>query len=223
MPVNHVMKLLLTSSGVTSEPVKKSFLELIKKSPSRVIVAFIPTAGNPVKEEWYWELVKKDLATLKGMGFRSVIQVDISKVEPEIWKKQLSEADVIYIEGGNTFYLMDQIRKSGLDKELPQLLEKRTYVGVSAGSIVATPDISVASLEPPDENVAGLIDMGGLGLVDFEVCPHAPDMTSLESVKLFSKGRKWSMYTIADNSAVMVNDGEISFTGTGITKIDSAL
>lgn len=52
-----------------------------------------------------------------------------------MWGPQLEDADVFIFEGGNSFYLMEWINKSGLSLVLPELLKTKVYVGV-AGSIV---------------------------------------------------------------------------------------
>jgi len=57
----------------------------------------------------------------------------------EMWLPQVEEADVLFVGGGNEFYLSYWMEKSGLFDLLPGLLgQGGVYVGSSAGSMVVT-------------------------------------------------------------------------------------
>lgn len=77
--------------------------------------------------------------------------------------------DVVYIAGGDTRHLLSQARQSGLDKLIKQMVYAgKVYVGVSAGSLIATPNIG----EPFDPETAGLC------LVQAYLSVHAAPGTS---------------------------------------------
>lgn len=59
----------------------------------------------------------------------------------EQWRPRLQLADAIVMGGGDAGYLVNRFHQSGVAKALPGLLDERLYVGISAGSIVAGPDI----------------------------------------------------------------------------------
>ena len=83
----------------------------------------------------------------------------------------VSSYDVMYVCGGNTFYLLQEVRKNGFDKYIVDFINNGgLYVGVSAGSILVGPDIFIAS--PFDENSVGLTDTKALGVTDTIICPH---------------------------------------------------
>lgn len=105
------MKLLLTSAGLSNESIIKAFFDLVGKSAKEIRVAFIPTASNIETGDKWWLI--KDLSTLQGMGFAQLDIVDISAMPKVAWQPRLEEADVFFFGGGNTFYLMHWIRKSG--------------------------------------------------------------------------------------------------------------
>lgn len=83
----------------------------------------------------------------------------------------ISECDVIYVSGGNTFYLLSELRRSCVAQAIKSAVkEGKIYVGESAGAIVAAPNTKYATLM--DENSANLSDFSGLNLVPFAVVPH---------------------------------------------------
>ena len=109
---------------------------------------------------------------------------------------------------GNTFDYLDRVRKTGLDKFIVDFTKKENsvYVGVSAGSILAGPDIAIAGDE--DSNDIGLTDLRGLCLTDFIVYPHYRKelKTQLDE---FKKRNGYPIIELEDNQAVILNYSNI--------------
>lgn len=163
-------KLILTSTGFVNSKIRKRFLDLVGKKPSEIKVLFIPTASRTDKEIFY---VRKSEAELIEMGLQknNIFWLDTKNISAA---GNLDNYHVIYICGGNTFYLLRELRNSGINKKIIELVNNgKVYVGVSAGSIIAGPDISVA--ETGDENDIGLKDMKGMYLTDKVINPHYKD------------------------------------------------
>lgn len=198
------MKLLLTSAGLSTTKIKQRFLELVDKKPADITVAFISTAADLEKNKWF---VDKDRNILMGMDLK-IVDVDLKNNKADL-KKTFRDIDVIFVEGGNTFYLMYWIRKSGLDKLLSDLLaETKVYVGVSAGSIIVGPSIESAGWEGGDDpNVVTLDSFVGLKLTGFCVFPHY-DESQLEIVKEKSKDLTYKLIPITNEQAILVEDGK---------------
>ena len=87
----------------------------------------------------------EDLSNLKKQRYGFIDIVDISALPQDVWIPRLKKANAIFVGGGNTYYLMSWLEKSGLDKILPKLLKTRVYVGISAGSIVATVNLRMST------------------------------------------------------------------------------
>lgn len=210
------MRILLTSSGITNTSIKQAFLELIGRPVSEVKLAFIPTAANVV-EDTAW--VEEDLQNLRSTGVDSIEEVDISEGEKEGWLPKIEDADVIWFEGGNTYYLLSWVRKSGLGRELPRLLGTKVYVGVSAGSIIAGPDVSLNEAIFPGEERFDLEGWVGLDLVPFAVVPHlnSPHFPNdrIEKARDFSKTVSYPLYAIDDETAIVVSDGGVKIVSEG--------
>src|SRR3989344_1858055 len=157
------MKLLITSGGVSNPSLVDALQKLVGKPFDQTNVAFIPTASNMEDGDKWWLI--KDLEICKNLKFKTVDIVDISALPPEIWQKRLEEADVFIFEGGNTYHLMYWLNKSGLKDLLPELLKTRVWVGISAGTIVATPSLYLSSdEEEPVRQIGETIYSDGLNL-----------------------------------------------------------
>ncbi len=77
--------------------------------------------------------------------------------------RDLAPYDAIYIGGGNTFFLLQQLRIHQLDRALDQFIQEgKPVYGGSAGAIILGYDIS--SCAHIDENIIGLADFSGLDL-----------------------------------------------------------
>ena len=204
------MKFFLTSSGIPTADTQK-FFEYVGLPANKIKLAYIPTAGDPeIDRSWQADLVKD----FGQMGM-TVERYDIKGKNAAVLRKDLSAFNVIFVDGGNTFYLLDHARKSSFVDALKDLLQdnSRTYVGVSAGSILVGPSIELAGWRPfNDNNVVGLTDLTGLNLVDVAVFPHYKEEYA-PLIKDFDKDVKYQIIALPDESAVMINDGKIAMIG----------
>src|SRR5665648_407255 len=117
-----IMKLLLTSGGLTNRSISKAFSDLIGKEPNESKVAFIPTAAICERGDKYWLI--DDLYRIKDLGYHVDI-VEISALTPEATESVLNDSDAIFVGGGNPFYLSYWMQKKGLFDLLPRLLETK--------------------------------------------------------------------------------------------------
>jgi len=209
------MKLLLTSGGITNPSIKDALISLVRKTPRATKIGFIPTAMNSANGNKDWFIAQ--LTNLRENGYTWIDIVDPSA--PGVnWRARLREVDVIFVSGGNTFHLLDQFRKTGFDRWLNQAVKEKVYVGVSAGTIIATPTIDIASLPPSDPNLPQLENLRALRFVPFEIEPHC-DSPRFSSVEFYSKTRNNSVYALDDNSAVRINGDKIDVVSEGVWKL----
>ena len=87
-------------------------------------------------------------------------------------RKAVREADAVFVGGGNTFRLLDQLQRERL---LPVLRARARagmpFVGISAGTNVACPTIRTTN----DMPIVWPRSVDALGLVPFQVNPHYVD------------------------------------------------
>ena len=106
---------------------------LIKEEIENKKVAFIPTASL---REGYTGYVGSARKLFNKLG-AAVTEIDISTEAYSTIQSVFEDADVIYFTGGNSFFLMDQLRKTGTDELLKKELAKgKLMIGESAGAII---------------------------------------------------------------------------------------
>lgn len=173
----------------------------------KMTVAFIPTAADPYKKRSF---VEDDRKKLIESGF-NVIDIDLKGKTGDILFNEMKEADIIFVAGGNTFYLLEKVNKSGFDKVVKKLVKNGTiYIGSSAGAIITCPTIEhVKTLDDPMK-APELGSFRGLCLVDFLIFPHFDDEKHKEKYdKVMDEyGEKFNIVTLTDVQAIMVTDDE---------------
>jgi dipeptidase E len=135
-------------------------------------VVFISTAGNVEDDRSYIDI---DKDALEELGL-IIDELDVETAEKTEISKKLADADYIYVEGGNTFFLLQELRNSGTDKLLIEQINKgKLYIGCSAGSIIASKDIEY--VQYLDKNLGPKLngDYSALNVVDFYPVPHYGD------------------------------------------------
>ncbi|MEK7061740.1 MAG: Type 1 glutamine amidotransferase-like domain-containing protein [Patescibacteria group bacterium] len=202
--------LLLTSSGMAGT--KEEILSVLSKPPDKVRVAHIITASKAEKDTAY---VDKDKELMQEAGF-NVEDIDIEGKNKKQLMKILQVVDVIYVQGGNTFYLLLQMRKSGFNKIIKKLLKRGIiYIGVSAGSVVAGKTIETASWgSNPDEKVVKLMSLKGLKLIKSNIFVHYK-LEDEEMIKQKPKRVKKKLRILTDEQALFVFDKKIILVGEG--------
>jgi dipeptidase E len=211
------MKLLLTSNGFTSRALDRALASLLDKPVDTARVVFVMTAANPMPGDKSW--LVDDLRGVKRQGFASMDVVDISSVDSSLYSKSLEAADVIVFGGGNSYYLMDHLESSGVAEKLPGLLGERVYVGISAGSIVAGPDLLVSSHSKSWNSAGEDPHRPGLGLCDVRLRPHLnnPRFADVTKERVTELATKTSsvIWAVDDYSALQVEDGNVQPVGAG--------
>ena len=143
-------------------------MEFVSK-PAHTTVAFITTAADVYKTKPWMEA---DRQRFIDLGFQ-VEGYDIKDKTEESIYNDLRTKDIVFVSGGNTFYLLYHVRQSGFDKAIERVLEEgRQYVGSSAGSILVGPTIEPTKSLDNAEQAPRLDSFEGLGFVDFVILPH---------------------------------------------------
>ena len=133
-------------------------------------VTYIPTASKVERLGFFTKIGKR---RLKRLGL-TVEEVDVATASYESIKAALEKNEIIYIAGGNSFYLLQELKNVGADQLIIDEVNKgKLYIGESAGAIVAAPDIGYAAAMDNVEKAPELTSYASLNLIDFYVVPHS--------------------------------------------------
>lgn len=168
-------------------------------------VCFISTANKFEEVNFYVDEAKE---CFKSAGVR-VDELDISASDKAQILKKFSQNDFIYVCGGNTFYLLSELKKSGIISELKSLVNSgKIYIGESAGAVITSPDIEYIGLM--DENLVELKDLSGLNLVSFYTLPHLGEFPFEEACEniIANFGDKIDLKAINNFEAILIWDEE---------------
>jgi dipeptidase E len=201
--------LLLTSCGFYTNSIRNKFKELLNDYPSNLSVGIITTASEQKSNNRFAIQAKEEFLT---MGFNIVEFIDVEFDDI----KCLDEHDIIYINGGNPFYLLHHLKKSGADEKLKELSERDVIiVGVSAGSVILGPDIRIVDFFTPQLNTIRLKDFTGLKITDTVVFPHYdredlfPNALTIEERLLkYEEEFQQKVLRLTDNEAVLIDKSE---------------
>lgn len=108
--------------------------------------------------------------------------------EAEIEAKKIRNTDAIILTGGNTFKFLYHLKESKLDKTIIEFAQSdKIITGFSAGAIILSPTIEIVESLSLDENIVGISDLTGLGLIDFDLYPHYEKSRHKEAVDLYEQ------------------------------------
>lgn len=214
-----IVKLLLTSGGITNASILDALVDLLGKPISECRALCIPTAqwGHPMCGPVSVHGFVSGLPPWGGMTsmeWRSLGLLELSAlptIGTERWQPWVREADVLLVDGGDATYLCHWMRESGLVDLLPSLPEL-VWVGVSAGSMVMTPRIG-----PDFVQWASAPDDRTLGLVDFSIFPHLDVFPS----NTMAEAERWATdiagpaYVMDDQTAIKVTAGSVEVVSEG--------
>lgn len=183
--------------------------ELIKlsgKNPRETKLLFITTAAKPIENPNYMYEERK---RLKDTSF-NVEEYDIEGKSTDEVKRVVEKNDIIFVIGGEPFYLLKAVRESGFDKIIKNFGDEKLYVGASAGTYIACPSVEMGLWKKPNRNTYGLTDYSGMGLVDFMVMAHYEEKYK-ELFQKKSNNVNHKVYALTNDQAISITNGEKKF------------
>lgn len=139
-----------------------------------------------------------------GIHFEESYVID-GRMDKGDAQKKLSEADVIWISGGDTPKEFGYLIKYGLDAIIKQ--HDGVIIGMSAGSInMAKTSICTVSCGHHKQEI-----YNGLSCVDISVEPHF-DIHNVSN-ELIGLSYKYLIYGLCDESFIVYSDNKIEFFG----------
>lgn len=152
------MKILLSKN--------KQIIKKYLKENSKI--GFVPTASELDDDRWYMEQDKEDLTKMNY----NIIDIEVTKETKDEILKKLDNIDAIFVAGGNSFYLLQQLKEKNILSELIDFANNKIYIGSSAGACIACPSIDYASKLDDKTQAPLLHDYTAMNLIDKYILPH---------------------------------------------------
>ena len=131
-------------------------------------IGFIATASElEINREYMYQ----DRQDLLNMSYY-IIDIDISKESKQEIIRKFNDVDVIYVAGGNSFYLLQQLIVKDVLQELQEFANNKIYIGSSAWACIACPSIEYAQKLDDKLQSKLLNTYESMNLIDFYILPH---------------------------------------------------
>ena len=189
----------------TTLKIDEYIAELAKKHAGdrRANALFIPTASHDFMP--YYNSFHKIYTGMFDIKTDVVLTV-YKEPDMEKIKEKFLKADVIYVGGGDTVFMMEHWKKTGLLTLIQDAYERGiSLAGLSAGAICWFSDIYTDSLKT--ENGTAYAMFKGLNWIKGIISPHyGQRMLDFDKIVCYNYQRA---YGIEDNAALLIENGEI--------------
>lgn len=187
--------------------VSQIFVDFANENLVGKTITFIPTAALPDKLDFH---IKYSKELLSKMGL-IVDELEISTANYLDIVSKLENNDYIYVAGGNTFFLLQEMNRTGAGNLIrTQINAGKLFIGESAGAILVAPDIEYA--KDTDDFLAApqLKTFEALNIIDFYPVPHYKDDSLKEAVEsVISKyGAVLPIVPFSNSQAILVTGKE---------------
>ncbi len=204
------MKLYLSSYRI---PDVKAFSNFVGKLPRDIKFCLILNAKDN-KTPWERAEKAKELTGYFSQQGFSVEELDLRDYigKQEDLKKKLGEFDVLWLNGGNTYFLRSAIAQSKSEDILKKVFEGGVvYGGDSAGAIIAGQTLKYFDAADDPSGLPSVI-YEGLGFVDFSVLPHWDSVKFhdiLEGIKKHLEVEGHKTIPLTDSAFLLIEDGRV--------------
>ncbi|MHC3751433.1 Type 1 glutamine amidotransferase-like domain-containing protein [Stutzerimonas stutzeri] len=205
------MNIFLTSSFAE---VVDLFVSFTKGECSGKTVTLIPTASL-VEEVNSYLLAAKEALVKVGLV---IDELDVSSASRDEIVSKLERGDYIYVSGGNTFFLLQELKRTGADLLIAEHVRAgKCYIGESAGSAILAPSIDYIRALDDVTAAPELESCTALGLVDFYPLPHYRNEPFAEAVEQVLKdyGDALDLRPFSNNQAIVVSGGHAELQTSG--------
>lgn len=195
-----MQKLLLAS---LFKDVSQVFVDYINENLAGKTVTFIPTAALPDKLDFH---IKYSKQLLSKMGL-VVDELEISTATQLDIVNKLKNNDYIYVAGGNTFFLLQEMNRTGAGNLIKtQINAGKLFIGESAGAVLLAPDIEYSKETDNPLAAPQLKTFEALNVIDFYPVPHYQDESLKDAVEriILRYGMELPLVPFSNSQAILV-------------------
>ncbi len=207
------MRIVLYSGGDygANRVLNQSTLDLTRKSRPRI--TFIPSSS-----EWGMQDFAEFVDAFDQLRSLEYIYFPVDHLPSPSLIENAFQSDIIFLAGGNTFYFLSTLRRSGLMRSLLAFAQTpgKVVAGFSAGAILLTPSITTASFPrfDRDDNYVNLKNLKSLGLVNYEFFPHYRNSDRYRrALSQYSRKSPYPLLGSPDFGGIVLNENETRIVG----------
>lgn len=201
------MRLYLCGGG-SGKQIISALLKFSKKLDKSKPILYIPLAMDNKKYDsccnWYQEEIKH----------MNIEKFEIVKSSLELSQKDLSNYCALFIGGGNTYKLLNEIKQySNYEKIIDYLNKGGNIFGGSAGAIIFGKDINCCLLD--DDNSIGLKNTSGFNLLnDYSILCHLKNKNFKKNHKFLAEySKKNKVIYLPEEDVIIIENDKISIIG----------
>ncbi|MEU6603631.1 Type 1 glutamine amidotransferase-like domain-containing protein [Streptomyces shenzhenensis] len=216
------MELLLTSAGLRNETLRDALRDMLGKPFGSANIVYVPTASMAESGDHGWLLA--DMNRLHGLGWREFDVLELNGLPRRLVRDRLLRADVMYVGGGNHYHLARSITGNDLADGFLEALAGRVYVGLSAGSMIFSRNLTEHSADVIGDTAdLHVLDAATVkspfGLFDWYLKPHlySPDFPERDDAwadRIVARA-DFPIYFIDDDTAMRVSDDKVDVVSEG--------
>ncbi len=174
-----------------------------KAGDKRAMALFFPTASHDSKP--YFNSFRKTYTSHFDIK-ADVALLTRNEMSLERVQEKIDMCDLIYVGGGDTKYMLDLWKETGIDKSIVDAYNKGVPIaGLSAGAICwfsqMYTDYDILRGQSQEYKI-----LDGLGLLEGLVTPHYEERTEFDALVL---DQKLSALALENNSAVVFVNGQL--------------
>ena len=179
--------------------IHKRIVELIDKDIPNFLYIGLASSYADSKYDQIKKIYQKLNCNTKHLKKSNVVN------NPNIVKEKIKNADIIYIDGGDTLKLLDYVKRYEIAPLLEEAYNKgTTLVGYSAGAIL----LSIAGLSDSyilrgEKDTYEFVE--GLKIEDIIICPHY----TKEKEKIIKDKKIKNVYKIPNDTALIIENHNI--------------
>ena len=199
--INYLMSGIDKENGFTKEQAKS----LKKDIKDNSVITFIASDFDNIEKTDKNKNLLIDAFNKAGINFKCEYLVD-KRVSKEEAKELLSESNIVFLMGGDTYKEMQSINEYDIKEDI---ISRDLIIGVSAGSLNQSKNVIYLD-EYQDYK---LVKYEGLGLVDFNIYPHL-DFKNKEFLKeIFTVSNDRPLIALPNESFIRCENGNIEYFG----------
>ena len=180
-----------------------------KKNP---LATYIPAYSYGAEDDF-----KEFIRAFRFYRVRRFLYFPVDQAFDRILLRAVLKSDMIHLSGGDTYYFLKHLKKSGVFHHLKVFVKRGGLLtGLSAGGIVMCPDITPAGYPEfdRDDNEEGLTNLVGMNLARFEFFPHYKNSPRYEEELLRqSKKTAFPLLGVPDYNGLVVDGHRMEFFG----------